>query len=102
MFVSCTLLTSNDETKGPLDVLLDVLAASPFTDLLKNSLSQLGFTQEDINHAKGNENQPWVNLEGLFSYYSIETLILFIQFYNHYQFRKLQLVMYFYSTDSIK
>ena len=53
VFVSCSLQTSNEETKGPLDVLLDVPANSSFQDLLKNTLSQLGFTQEDIDSARG-------------------------------------------------
>ena len=56
VFISCTLITSNEETKGPLDVLLDVLASSPFTDLLKTTLTQLGFSQEDIANAKGISN----------------------------------------------
>ena len=53
VFVSCSVQTSSEETKGPLDVLLDVQANSLFEDLLKNTLRQLGFTQEDIENARG-------------------------------------------------
>ena len=55
VFVSCSVQTSSEETKGPLDVLLDVQANSLFEDLLKNTLRQLGFTQEDIENARGTQ-----------------------------------------------
>ena len=54
IFVTCSLQTSAEgETKGPLDVLVDLPANSLFDDILKNALMQLGFTQEDVFNARG-------------------------------------------------
>jgi len=53
--VSCSIKTSPNEFKGPVDVLVEAEGNWFFSDIIKVLLNQMGFNEDDIHQAKGRQ-----------------------------------------------